>query len=472
MNIINQRKVVMDNKILVVDDEEIVRSSISDCLKEIGYEIVAVENGYKAIDKIKAEDWDLALVDLKMPGMDGIQVLKTIKEIKPIIPVIIITGYATVENAVTAMKLGAADYIMKPFNAEELRVRVENVLEKLRLVSENIELRDELTDRYKFSNIIGKSKVMQDIFRLIEKVAPTDSTILIRGQSGTGKELIARAVHHNSLRADRKFIAVDCGALPENLLESELFGHVKGSFTGAIVTKRGLLEVANSGTFFLDEVGDLSVGIQSKLLRVLQEKEFRQVGGIKSIKIDVRLIAATNKDLEVMIEEKKFREDLFYRLNIVPIYLPSLKQRQEDIPLLVQHFIEKYNKKRKKNIKGVSPEAMNLFMEYDWPGNIRELENIIERVVIMSETDIIGVEHMPIHIQGGRVCFNITTPQTNEELKKIKKQVRTNAVENIERAFVIDALKKNDWNVSKAAREVGMKRQNFQSLIRKYNVKP
>lgn len=463
---------MMKERVLIVDDEEIIRSSVSDCLKKDGYEIGAVEDGYKAIEKVKEEDWDLALVDLKMPGIDGLEVLRKINDVSPKMSVIIITAYATVESAVTAMKEGAADYIMKPFTADELRIRVEKVLEKRRLATENVYLRQELADRYKFSNIIGKSKSMQEIFRLIEKVAPTDSTILIRGSSGTGKELIARAIHHNSFRKDKKFIAVDCGALPETLLESELFGHVKGSFTGAIVTKRGLLEVANGGTFFLDEVGDLSTGIQSKLLRTLQEKEFRQVGGIKNIKVDVRLIAATNKDLEKMIEQEKFREDLFYRLNIVPIKLPLLKNRKEDIPLLVHHFLEIYNAKTNKKIKGVSPEAMSLLMEYDWPGNVRELENIVERLIIMSDNKIIEADQLPLHIQGKRVCFNITTPQTNEELKKMKKQIRTAAVENIEKAFLINALERNDWNISKTAREVGMKRQNFQSLMRKYNIKP
>jgi len=456
----------------VVDDEESIRSSLCDLLRSFGYDVAAVEDGFKAIERIKGEEWDLALVDLKMPGMDGMEVLEKIRGINSITSVIIITGYATVDNAVTAMKKGAVDYLMKPFTADEIRIRIEKALEKKRLVSENIYLRQELTEKYKFDKIIGKSKVLQEIFRLIEKVAPTDSTILIRGESGTGKELIARAIHHSSLRKDRKFIAVDCGALPETLLESELFGHVKGSFTGAIVTKRGLLEVANGGTFFMDEVGDLSLGIQSKLLRVLQEKEFRPIGGVKSIKVDVRLIAATNKDLESMIDEKTFREDLFYRLNIVPIYLPSLKERREDVPLLVHHFLEIYNRKRNKNVKGISPETMNLLVEYDWPGNVRELENIVERLVIMNDSGIIEPEHLPTHIQGKHVCFNITTPQTNEELKIIKKKVRTDAVENIEKAFVIDALKRSGWNVSRAAREVGMKRQNFQILMRKYHIKP
>ncbi len=406
-----------------------------------------------------------------MPGLDGMSVLREIVKINPHVLVMIITGYATIENAVSAMKQGAVDYVMKPFAPDELLVRIEKALEKARLASENIRLRDELAERYEFCKIIGKSEVMQNIFRLIEKVAPTDSTILIRGQSGTGKELIARAVHFNSLRREKRFIAVDCGALPETLLESELFGHIKGSFTGAVVTKRGLLEVADEGTFFLDEVGDLSLGIQSKLLRVLQEKEFRPVGGIKNIKVDVRLIAATNKNLEEMIRQRKFRDDLFYRLNIVPLHIPPLKQRTEDIPLIAHHFLDIYNEKRDKKIKGFSSEAMNIFMEYEWPGNVRELENIIERLVIMSDSPIIEATQLPVHLQGKRVCFNITTPQDNEELKKYKKQIRSKAIENVEKAFLIDALKRNHWNISRAAQDVGLKRQNFQAMMRKYHIK-
>jgi two-component system response regulator PilR (NtrC family) len=329
--------------ILIVDDDQDIRKSLKDLLVQNDYDVLTVEEGYKAVEAVKNRIWNVALIDLKMPGIDGIETMKKIFEINARVPVIIMTAYATVENAVTAMQEGAADYVMKPFTAHEICLRIEKVLEKVRLVSENIYLHQELEDKYKFSNIIGKSKIMQDVFRLIEKVAPTDSTILIRGQSGTGKELIARAIHYHSLRKGKKFIAVDCGALPETLLESELFGHVKGSFTDAVVTKRGLLEVADGGTFFLDEVGDLTVGIQSKLLRVLQEKEFRQIGGIKNIRVDVRLIAATNKDLEKMIKEGGFREDLYYRLNIVPVYLPSLKKRKEDIPLLVHHFLHTYN---------------------------------------------------------------------------------------------------------------------------------
>jgi DNA-binding NtrC family response regulator len=457
--------------ILVVDDDQAIRESLNNLLVGRGYEVFTAEDGYQAIKAAQEKEWDVAMVDLKMPGIDGLEVLKEFTRISPNTRVIIVTGYATVESAVEAMKQGAVDYIAKPFTVDELLIRLEKTLENVRLIHENIYLREQLNERYKFNNILGKSDAMQDIFRLIEKVAPTDSTILIRGESGTGKELIARAIHHHSLRRNEKFIAVDCGSLPETLLESELFGHVKGSFTGAVVTKRGLLEVANNGTFFLDEVGDLSIGIQSKLLRVLQEKEFRQVGGIKNIKVDVRVIAATNRNLEQLIDRGSFREDLFYRINIVPIFLPPLRERKEDIPLLVDHFLESYNRKRKKHIKGISSDAMSTLMDFEWPGNVRELEHTIERLVIMNEGDVIEAEKLPIQLTGERVCFNITTPKTNKELKKIRKQMREKAVENVERAFIIEALKKNQWNVSKTAREVGLKRQNLQAMMRKYNVK-
>jgi len=457
-------------KILVVDDEPIICRTCFKILSDAGFNVKTLLNGLEVLSLIEKEMIDVILLDLKMPGIDGIEILKTIRQVNSDIIVIVITGYATVESAVEAMKLGAYDYISKPFTADELFIRVEKALEKRNLLTENFYLRQELTERYKFSNIIGKSKAIQEIFRIIEKVAPTDSTILIRGQSGTGKELIARAIHHNSQRKEKKFIAVDCGALPETLLESELFGHVKGSFTGAIVTKPGLLEIANEGTFFLDEIGDLSLGIQSKLLRVLQEKEFRPVGGIRNIKVDVRLIAATNKDLEKMIEEGKFRDDLFYRINIVPIVLPPLRDRKDDIPLLVEHFMKIYSQKQHKKIKTVSSDAMNLLMEFDWPGNVRELENLIERLLIMTDATAIKPEHLPMNIRGKKVDIDITMPRTSLALKTIKKEIRAEAVANIEKAFLIEALNKNNWNISKAAREVGMKRQNFQTLMRKYKI--
>ena len=312
---------------------------------------------------------------------------------------------------------------------------------------------------------------MQEIYRVIAKVAPTDSTVLIYGQSGTGKELIARAIHFNSLRREKQFVPVDCAVLSENLLESELFGHIRGSFTGAVTTKPGLFEVADGGTVFLDEVGNISLAIQAKLLRVLQEREFTPVGGTKVKKVDIRLIAATNKNLEKMIKEETFREDLYYRLNIVPIFLPSLKERQEDIPLLAAHFLKKYSEEMGKAIKGFAPEAMERLIRYPWPGNVRELENVIERSVVMVDGEMVRPEHLILPREEEKEEIEIQVPLTSDGLKELKKHLREKAVEDVERAFVLNALERNNWNVTKASEEVGMLRPNFQALMRKYNLR-
>lgn len=464
----------MSNKtrILVVDDEPVVCRNCFKILTESGYEVETLQSSRAALERIKEELFDVAIVDLKMPGLDGMELLRLIKETNPEVIVIMITGYSTIENAVEAMKLGAFDYIPKPFTPDELSVRVEKALEKRNLVQENRYLRQELKEKYKFGNIIGKSKKMQQVYQTIEKVAPTDSTVLIHGESGSGKELIARAIHYNSPRKEKVFMSLDCGSLTESLLESELFGHVKGSFTGAIVTKPGLFEVANGGTFFLDEIGDLSLSIQAKLLRVLQEREIKPVGATKTTKVDIRLITATNKNLEEMIKKGTFREDLFYRLNVVPIFLLPLRDREGDIPLLVSHFLEKFNRERKKGIKGVSAEAMKLLEEYNWSGNVRELENVIDRIVVMTNEQVIKPEHLPLNIQKNKINTITNTPKNSKELKKLKKQVKEEAIKSIERSFVIESLKRNDWNITKAAEDVGMKRQNFQTLMKKYQVRP
>jgi DNA-binding NtrC family response regulator len=369
------------------------------------------------------------------------------------------------------MKLGAFDYIPKPFTPDEVSIVVKKAIEKKSLLLENIYLRQELQEKYGFHNILGKSKKMQEIYRIIAKVALTDSTVLIYGQSGTGKELIARAIHFNSSRQEKQFVPVDCAVLSENLLESELFGHVRGSFTGAVSTKPGLFEVADGGTVFLDEVGNISLAIQAKLLRVLQEREFTPVGGTKAKKVDIRLIAATNKDLEKMIKEETFREDLYYRLNIVPIHLPPLKERQEDIPILSAHFLRKYGEEMGKMIKGFTPEAMEKLMKYPWPGNVRELENLIERTVVMIEDEMVRVEHLFLPGQQEKEVWEEHVPTTSEELKELKKQAREKAVEEIEKSFVLNALERHQWNVTRAAEEVGMLRPNFQALMRKYNLR-
>ncbi len=458
-------------RILVVDDEEIVGESCKRILEEEGYEVETALSGEEAFRKMKENPYDIVLTDLKMPGIDGMEVLKTIRKDYPDTLVIMITGFATVETAVESMKLGAFDYIPKPFTPDEVSIVVKKALDQKTLLLENLYLRQELQEKYGFHNIVGKSKKMQEIYRIIVKVAPTDSTVLIYGQSGTGKELIARAIHFNSPRRDKPFVPVDCAVLAENLLESELFGHVRGSFTGAVTTKPGLFEVADGGTVFLDEVGNISLGIQAKLLRVLQEKEFTPVGGTKPKKVDIRLISATNKDLEKMIKEGTFREDLYYRLNFVPIFLPPLKERQEDIPLLAVHFLKKFSEEMGKSIKGFTSEAMEKLMRYSWPGNVRELENVIGRTAVMIDEEMVRPEHLILQTQDEKVESKISIPTTSEELKEIKKHLREKAVEEIEKAFVLRALDRNNWNVTRAAEEVGMLRPNFQALMRKYNLR-
>lgn len=458
-------------RILVVDDEMIVCESCKRILEEEGYEVEIALSGKEAFEEMKANPFDIVITDLKMPGIDGMEVLSTFRREYPDSIIIMITGFSTVETAVEAMKLGAFDYIPKPFTPDEVTIVVKKAIEKKSLLLENIYLRQELQEKYGFHNIVGKSKKMQEIYRIIAKVAITDSTVLITGQSGTGKELIARAIHFNSPRREKQFVPVDCAVLSENLLESELFGHVRGSFTGAVTTKPGLFEVADGGTVFLDEVGNISLSIQAKLLRVLQEREFTPVGGTKAKKVDIRLIAATNKDLEKMIKEELFREDLYYRLNIVPIYLPALKERQDDIPLLAAHFLKKYAEEMGKTIKGFTPEAVEKLMRYPWPGNVRELENVIERTVVMIEDEMVRVEHLILPGQQEKEISENQIPLTSEELKEIKKHVREKAVEEIEKAFVLSALERHQWNVTRAAEEVGMLRPNFQALMRKYNLR-
>ena len=456
-------------RILVVDDEPIVCESCKRILGEEGYEVDIALSGQEAFEKMKRDTYDVVLTDLKMPGIDGMEVLRTLRKDYPETMVIMITGFSTVETAVEAMKLGAFDYIPKPFTPDEVSIVVKKAIERKSLLLENIYLRSELQEKYGFHNIVGKSKKMQEVYRTIVKVAPTDRTVMIYGQTGTGKELVARAIHYNSPRKDKPFVPVDCAVLSENLLESELFGHIRGSFTGAVTTKPGLFEVAEGGTVFLDEIGNISLSIQAKLLRVLQEREFTPVGGTTPKKVDIRIIAATNKDLEKMIKEETFREDLYYRLNIVPITLPGLKERQEDIPMLAMHFLNKYAEEMGKSIKGFTPAAMEKLVRYAWPGNVRELENIIERTIVMSEGEMVQPEHLPLPSE--KADAEIEVPETSEELKEIKKQLREKAVEDVEKAFILRALERNHWNVTRAAEEVGMLRPNFQAMMRKYGLR-
>jgi len=389
-------------KILVVDDEAPVRDMIRKGLSQMGgYDVEVAQNGVEAVEKVEKDVFDLVLTDLKMPEMDGLELLKTIRGTRPEVMVILLTAFGSIETAVEAMKIGANDYITKPIDLNELLIHVSKAQKENLLIKENRLLRMEVRKKFEFNNIIGKSKKMQEIFSLIEKVALGNSTVIIYGGSGTGKELVAKAIHYNSPRADRPFIPFNCGAIPETLVESELFGHTKGAFTGAVQLKKGLFEEANGGTLFLDEISTILPSAQVKLLRVLQEKEVMKVGSTERTRIDVRMIAATNENLEENMKKGKFREDLFYRLHVFPIFLPDLKERKEDIPLLAYHFLDIYSKEAKKEIKGISREAIKLLLEYHWPGNVRELENTIERAVIMTDQDYLTPSDLPRDLMEG-----------------------------------------------------------------------
>jgi len=427
-------------KILVVDDEAPIREVLQRGLSQMGGFLVdTAKNGQEAIEKVERETFDMVLTDLMMPEMDGMELLRIVKGTRPELPVIMMTAYGSIDNAVEAMKIGANDYITKPVDFKDLFMRISKVQQESLLIRENRLLRMEVRKKFEFSNIIGKSKKMQEVFSLIEKVAPSHSTVLIYGGSGTGKELVAKAIHYNSPRADHPFLPFNCGAIPETLVESELFGHTKGAFTGAIQAKKGLFEEANGGTLFLDEISTIPPSVQVKLLRVLQEKEVMKIGSTERTKIDVRLIAATNEDLEGLMKKGKFREDLFYRLHVFPIFLPDLKDRKEDIPLLAYHFLERYSKEAKKEIKGFSKETMNLLLEYDWPGNVRELENAIERAVIMADKDYLTPNDFPKDLVQGVPAL-------------IKKGVKERkSLEEIKDEYIQQVLKETNGNKRAAA---------------------
>ena len=460
----------MKGRILCVDDEDIVIRSCRRVLADDEFEVNSVQSGIEALKQIDEKDFDVVILDIMMPKMDGIEVLQRVKESHPDLEVIMITGLSQVETAVKSMKLGAFDYITKPFDPDELKLVVERALERRRLLQENVNLRTEVSSKYRFESVVGASASMQEVFRMIAKCAPTNSTVLLTGVSGTGKELVARAIHYNSLRKDKPFVPVDCTSLSENLLESELFGHVKGSFTGAIANKRGLFEVANGGSLFLDEIGNITLSVQAKLLRVIQEREFKAVGDTRTQTANIRLIAATNKDLKGMVEEGKFREDLFYRLNVFPIRIPSLRERRDDIPALAFHFLNAAGKELDKKVNEISDGAMNLLSNYDWPGNVRELENVMHRAVILATDKAIRRAHLASILgQSGEDYLEV--PRTGEELKRIKKAAREKSVEGIEKAFVIEALKRNGWNVTRSAEETGMQRANFQALMKKHSIR-
>jgi DNA-binding NtrC family response regulator len=459
----------MKRRILIVDDEEIVVRSCLRILSGDEFDVEVARNGLEALAKVAENEYDMLILDIMMPKMDGIEVLQRVKESHPDIDVIMITGLNEIDTAVKAMKLGAFDYLPKPFDPEEFELVVARAFERRRLLQENVNLKNEVSARYSFENIIGSSPPMQSVYRLVARCAPTNSTVMLRGESGTGKELIARAIHFNSLRKDKPFVTVDCASLSENLLESELFGHVKGSFTGAVANKKGLLEEANGGTLFLDEIGNISMSTQAKLLRFIQEKEFKAVGDTTARTVNIRLITATNKNLETMVSGGEFRDDLYYRINIFPIEVPPLRQRRDDIPSLAFHFLSVFSKEMGREVKEFSAEAMNLLMNHDWPGNVRELENVINRAVILASDETIRQAHLGKVLESQPIA-DLDVPKTSDQLKQIKKIARQKSVESIEKLFVLGALKRNNWSVTASAEETGMQRTNFQALMKKYDI--
>jgi len=440
-------------KILVVDDEAIVRESLRDWLSDVGHQVLTAENGPQALEIIQKEKPGIAIADLVMPGMDGIELLKRAKEISPGIEVIIITAYSSIPTAIAAMREGAYDYIEKPFCPEKAELLIEKLMEHQRLIEENVSLHQKLEERYRFENIIAKSPKMQQVIEVIKVVAKSNATVLITGDSGTGKELVARAIHSQSYRKDKPFVAVSCAALPESLLESELFGHEKGAFTGAHAQRKGKFEVANRGTLFLDEIGEMSANIQVHLLRVLEEKEFTRVGGNELIKVDVRVVSATNKDMKKAIASGQFREDLYYRLNVVTIELPLLRERKEDIPLLAQHFLKKFAVENQKEITGFSPEATDFLLKYEWPGNVRELENAIERAVILAKNSYIEVVNLP-----------------QENLLLVHSALLGRSLAEAEKDHILNILSEAGGNYSQAARILGISRATLYNKIRAYGL--
>jgi len=451
--------------ILVVDDEKNYLLVLSAVLEEEGYEVLTTVSGLEALEIQKSSDLDLVLTDMKMPGLDGIELLERIKAHDPELPVIMMTAHGTVDKAVEAMQKGAYSYILKPFDNERLTLYVKKAISIYQVVKENRRLRSAVESQYRFGKIIGKSKPMRDVFETIQKVAPSNATILVEGESGTGKELVAKAIHFNSPRRDNPFVAVNCSALAEGLLESELFGHEKGAFTGAVSSKKGRFELAHGGTLFLDEIGELSPNLQVKLLRVLQEKTFERVGGIRSVAVDIRVITATNRNLKDEMRAGRFREDLFYRLNVVHIVIPPLRLRWEDIQLLVDHFIKKYESSNQSTVpvKGLSQEVIRLFYEYSWPGNIRELENVIERAIILCEDGLVTIKDLPnwfkANVYNARLIDSIPTgAKLYETLELIEKEM-------IERAL------KMAKNVQTHAAEIlGIGKSGLNQKIRKYNL--
>ena len=456
-----------NTRILVVDDEIGYRKVLNNALTERGFIVKTAASGEEALEELKKQEFAIALIDMKLPGgIDGLELLQRIKRTYNT-SVLIMTAYGGIETAVEAMRRGALNYITKPFNLDEILLNIDRLIEQQNIIDENRYLHSELEKVYGLKKIIGSSREIQKVLDMISRVAFSSATVLITGESGTGKELVARAIHFTGNRKDKKFIVINCATLSENLLESELFGHVKGSFTGAIRDKKGLFEEADSGTLFMDEIGDIPKSVQAKILRVLQEGEFIPVGDTATKRVDVRIIAATNQDLLQCVQEKEFREDLYYRLNVINIKMPPLRDRKEDLPLLVKHFIDKYNKKENKQIKGITQDVEKEFYNYTWPGNVRELENVIERAVTLTNEDIISLDTISslVKKEGN------AEPTEDELLSSPYKEARRKALDSFNVKYITKAINKTEGNVTNAAKESGIERQYFQRMLKRYNIK-
>jgi two-component system response regulator PilR (NtrC family) len=463
-------------RILIVDDEPSMREMLRIVLRRDGYDVIVAANGTQAIDLLQRERVDFLLSDIRMPDLSGVEVLRAAKEANRDVVAVMMTAFASTDTAVEAMRLGAVDYFTKPFNMDELRLKVRQHLEALRLKQENVLLKRQLNTSHEFCNIIGRSDAMLDLFKMIETIAKTTSTVLITGESGTGKDLVARAVHYNSLRRERPFVALNCGGLPETLLESELFGHMRGAFTGADTNKKGLVEVAERGTIFLDEIGEMNQTMQVKLLRVLQDRRFRRLGGTEEVQADIRVIAATNQELEKLVAEGRFREDLYYRINVIQVHLPPLRDRREDVPLLAEHFLAKYAKAADKTVHGISHEAQELLCAYAWPGNVRELENVIERAVALEQTPLVLPESLPTNVKtlGGGSGRGVAVAAGNASggLPDIKEGFDLEALgEEFYRHYIALALERAGGVQTKAAEMLGMSFRSFRYYAKKFNLR-
>ncbi len=448
--------------ILIIDDEMAIRESLQTLLEMEEYQVVTAETGEEGLTKIAEQPFDLVLLDFALPDRNGLEILVDIRDRDPLLAVILITAYGTVENAVMAMQGGASNFIQKPWDNEKLLADVASAIGRRRAEEENVQLKRALKQRYNFENIIGKSEPMLKIFDLVAQVAPSRSTVLLQGESGTGKELIAKAIHMNSPRKDRPFVPVNTGAMPTDLLESTLFGHVKGAFTSAIASKKGLFEIADRGTLFLDEIGTMGMETQAKILRVLQDRKFMHLGGEKELQVDVRIIAATNVDLRTLVKEGRFREDLYYRLNVISIELPPLRSRREDIPLLVEFFLDKFAKENERGVRQVSPEAMRCLMDYSWQGNVRELENVMERAVVLSSGPVVGVDLLPDNLVGRATGLQLLEHRPDASLFEL--------VEECERRLIMDMLEKCNWNQTDAAERFRIPLSTLNQKIKRLNI--